>query len=1485
MGYSLHWRWLIQLYYFTMCSSLFFSESNYEGKLDPTDPQKCTTQNATFTCTLQSTPISSHSIGFAVKNSSTNTLYVPVAEDRVTMTNQTVSMFTLYNVTTKTWVKCLYWETFGIINDKEMLGDVSTITVYPMPVELEAVNCVVDNYLDSMNCTWNDGTTYRNGFTPYVTFQWRIPSYSLVWNNCSQLDQQYRYCYWPNSSKGDFTMKPIDIQLIQKSPCGENDTSDFTVDTSQIVKPRPVTELTSRTVNSTCIYVQWRTTNSQMQYPKEHRVSVTNKWDKGQIFKFNTTNKTERYVHNRTFCNLHPYTKYQFTVDIQPIGEEAGFFSDPRQTEAMTYSDFPSASPEVVSGGYGWNPNDCNAPYTKRSICVPLKSIAPINENGPMKGLVVTYINEQGKEMRDDLAEDLKYACTSNLMCNTTYDFYIRARNVNGTSTVSSSIRIPASTLGIEQPNFIVEAGNGTNVTVSWPETGDATTFIVFWCRNRNGNCEEKEKINWREFAGNTREAVIQIEKTNSPQDFLYAVSLLTDQGSSGFSWQECVYLKNAPPQREVRNLAVSPGPEDNSLVATWDKLTCQSDQPYIAKYNVRYNEVNNRHFAVVNVSASGEARVVLRDLKRDQAYSVSVRAVTRTGEYGPIGQLKTSTPVNNSLRQWEIVLIVTGVVIAVIVITIIVILLMSCYRKKKRSILEQGNIKIDDDFMKEEYANRTNSIERQNSDDSGYNPMTPPADRFVDQPSYNATSKPDCQPQLRPDGYCIATNGTSQASLPILHIPYTTDILIPQNPIVADVGFVFNERYSNSGETFLKDFGPPSMHNETAIKTRVKKESGDSGMSETFAKEIIETSETDVLCKTGENVDKKNSQIESIIGSSEVPDYVSVDTASNPSSVIQGNMQAFGGQENRAFSTEMHTSSSGSSPEYVKAQAAPDSLTSQLSSNSYNALTIPSDTIPTVQDHFPENNQTFVERCSNSFDNTVPLLTVIPCPAGMDKSVSNNGTSPTDETSFPLTSYTTVTGPSLSAEEDDGKDGTDMPLPHVQLDRLLSRLPKPSVEIDDDAMNDVAKMNIPDHGSTVNDEQHFEDNAKTSKERNVSDYVQTTDLDCVSPNIGREQNLPYVQTTDQKYFVDCVQPSTPDYYGESARETDQECDISVPDTVFRVEPYVTLPSSSTSQISTVTPFNASINSAQENDVSNVNSLRNAGPDSSLPSEGYVSSDFANQAFNPTISADSTVSFDNHITQSIAGTGYVPTCSAALTMPSIDNASPPTVLQSQTSAFVIGQIPECSVDNENNVSHLQNLICPPALTDNSFVYNPDGYVCHPNSSPDANPSSTVSNNILSRNSPIQYSPSRDSSAYVSSTEIPEIFSKKPQENSETGNPSSSGSLHSYNDEKNTNISKNNCKGPNTNGYVDLKFISEGHLNEAFSFNDDSSNSNFGMRNMASEDEVEDVVESQIDDFTSDSGRSTLEDENSGRDQMQQSNFDGYVSSEYAMERL
>lgn len=39
---------------------------------------------------------------------------------------------------------------------------------------------------------------------------------------------------------------------------------------------------------------------------------------------------------------------------------------------------------------------------------------------------------------------------------------------------------------------------------------------------------------------------VIQIDPSNAAQDYMYGVSAFSDQGSSGFEWQDCVYLKNA---------------------------------------------------------------------------------------------------------------------------------------------------------------------------------------------------------------------------------------------------------------------------------------------------------------------------------------------------------------------------------------------------------------------------------------------------------------------------------------------------------------------------------------------------------------------------------------------------------------------------------------------------------------------------------------------------------------------------------------------------------------------------------------------------------------------------------------------------------------------------------------------------------------------------------------------------------------------------
>ena len=102
--------------------------AEYEVKLEPIDPELCTSQDITFTCTLELPPVTGSSLGFAVKNSSTNRKYVPVEEERVDFISPTVVNLTLYNITVRTFVKCFYWENFGDVDESK--GPTSTISVY-----------------------------------------------------------------------------------------------------------------------------------------------------------------------------------------------------------------------------------------------------------------------------------------------------------------------------------------------------------------------------------------------------------------------------------------------------------------------------------------------------------------------------------------------------------------------------------------------------------------------------------------------------------------------------------------------------------------------------------------------------------------------------------------------------------------------------------------------------------------------------------------------------------------------------------------------------------------------------------------------------------------------------------------------------------------------------------------------------------------------------------------------------------------------------------------------------------------------------------------------------------------------------------------------------------------------------------------------------------------------------------------------------------
>ncbi|XP_060566513.1 uncharacterized protein LOC132725410 isoform X1 [Ruditapes philippinarum] len=426
-------------------------QKRFDGEILPKDPNLCTTQSITFTGVLKDDPVTNYSIGFTYKSRDTNGKFVTVDRNNVTYINETIAEYTVPNIPPLTDLKIkqymhvnsYYWQVFGDNNKTLQLGETTTALIFPMPEEVRDFDCIVSNY-ETMICSWSYGTDYGS-FMPEVIFQWRNPVYSKTWTECKYLNIQDGYCTWNETKAGYFKTSNITIRLTLKQRCNINVTSVFHIDTSKIVKPNPVSSIRSNVINSTCISLLWETTNSEQFYPKEHLITLSSLGGPVTNNTLITTRDTEKLEHEQTFCDMHPYTNYSFNVRVRPTGLFSGYFSDTVEHTSTTYSDIPSASPQVIKGGYRLDHRECEDGIERRRVCMFWKPIKFEDRNGPMKGLVgeFTALPPAIHKVKENWTKDEMYGC-STILCNTGYIFTIKARNINGTSKQGSSVSIPA---------------------------------------------------------------------------------------------------------------------------------------------------------------------------------------------------------------------------------------------------------------------------------------------------------------------------------------------------------------------------------------------------------------------------------------------------------------------------------------------------------------------------------------------------------------------------------------------------------------------------------------------------------------------------------------------------------------------------------------------------------------------------------------------------------------------------------------------------------------------------------------------------------------------------------------------------------------------------------------------------------------------------------------------------------------------------------
>ncbi|WAR24089.1 hypothetical protein MAR_037758, partial [Mya arenaria] len=218
----------------------------------------------------------------------------------------------------------------------------------------------------------------------------------------------------------------------------------------------------------------------------------------------------------------------------------------------------------------------------------------------------------------------------------------------------------------VERPHFMVESitsnssDTGTNVTVDIEILGvdveemtkSAAHYMICWCEKDRGSC----KTTSLELA--------------DPGNKMYAVSMVTESGdTSSLALESCIYPKNIDPTVSPNSVKASPGSEDNTINVIWDKLTCQSWQPFIATYVVQYcivprEGINDCKSPVDRVEVpESDFSYMLTDLKEDEVYRFVVQGKTRDGKYTPDSEPAFAKAVNKALKPGEITGIVFGCV------------------------------------------------------------------------------------------------------------------------------------------------------------------------------------------------------------------------------------------------------------------------------------------------------------------------------------------------------------------------------------------------------------------------------------------------------------------------------------------------------------------------------------------------------------------------------------------------------------------------------------------------------------------------------------------------------------------------------------------------------------------------------------------------------------------------------------------------------
>uniref|UniRef100_A0A0B7A5N3 Fibronectin type-III domain-containing protein n=1 Tax=Arion vulgaris TaxID=1028688 RepID=A0A0B7A5N3_9EUPU len=345
-----------------------------------------------------------------------NTTCVPASDVHIVDSN--VAMLIIHNITFQNVgpYSCYVGGPYchdQYSKDSQYVGVSDDISIEYSPQNVTNFKCVLYNWDEFMNCTWQHPVEYRNVENIKVT-----TIYAVARDISAECPKETNTsCTWYKENLRLARIYYVQVNVINTKN-NATATSLFWFKPFALVKPEPVQNLKIIAVSEEspgCLLLSW--SHARIFRNKVYRIKHQNETDKEFYVLYDNLTET-----NMTICGYLPYTFQNFSVECYPT---SGYWSEPVYAGNTTPMIAPSEGPRVTNGSFTSTP--CVG--SQRKVVLMWQEVEVSAQNGIIDGYLI-------KSGETDLANVTAntYSATVDIPCYTASELHIFAHNKGGYS-------------------------------------------------------------------------------------------------------------------------------------------------------------------------------------------------------------------------------------------------------------------------------------------------------------------------------------------------------------------------------------------------------------------------------------------------------------------------------------------------------------------------------------------------------------------------------------------------------------------------------------------------------------------------------------------------------------------------------------------------------------------------------------------------------------------------------------------------------------------------------------------------------------------------------------------------------------------------------------------------------------------------------------------------------------------------------------------